>query len=37
VADGAGGHVFSATLAAHLKNVARWRLIEKARAGAATP
>lgn len=28
VADGGGGHVFSATVAEHLKNVARWRKIE---------
>jgi len=30
VADGSGGHVFSASLAEHLKHVARWRAIEHA-------
>jgi UPF0755 protein len=29
VADGTGGHVFSDTFEQHLKNVARWRQIEK--------
>jgi UPF0755 protein len=32
VADGAGGHVFADTLDAHLRNFARWRAIEQARA-----
>jgi UPF0755 protein len=32
VADGTGGHAFSATLEAHLTNVAHWRKLELARA-----
>ncbi|MGI8840588.1 MAG: endolytic transglycosylase MltG [Caulobacteraceae bacterium] len=32
VADGTGGHVFSDNYQAHLRNVARWRAIEQARA-----
>lgn len=35
VANGKGGHVFSSTLAAHLKNVARWRSIERSQAASA--
>ncbi len=34
VADGTGGHVFSATYEAHVQNVARWRQIEARRRGA---
>ena len=34
VADGRGGHVFARTLSEHNANVARWREIERARAGA---
>lgn len=37
VANGKGGHVFSATLAEHLRNVARWRAIETAREDAVAP
>ena len=33
VADGTGGHVFASTYAAHQANVARWRGIERAKAG----
>ncbi len=37
VADGTGGHVFSDNYQTHLRNVARWRAIEQARAGRARP
>ena len=33
VADGTGGHVFAPTFEQHLRNVARWREIERSRAG----
>ncbi len=35
VADGTGGHVFSDNYQTHLRNVARWRAIEQARAAGA--
>jgi UPF0755 protein len=31
VADGTGGHAFSDTFAAHQRNVARWRIVERSR------
>jgi UPF0755 protein len=37
VADGSGGHVFAPTYEQHLKNVARWRQIERARPVGPVP
>ncbi len=33
VADGSGGHAFAATLSDHVRNVLRWRKVERSRSG----
>jgi UPF0755 protein len=37
VADGTGGHVFAVSFDQHLKNVERWRAVERQRAAQAAP
>jgi len=37
VADGTGGHAFAETLDQHLRNVARWRQIERSRTNGDAP
>ena len=37
VADGTGGHAFAATFEEHLRNVARWRQIERGATSADSP
>jgi UPF0755 protein len=37
VADGSGGHAFAATLEEHARNVARWRRLQRDKAGDKAP